>query len=98
MAQQTNPRRVERLTVPRRLQRLRRGGTPLQLLDLSLAGARVEHAEPLPDWRDFAVEFPEALGGGHVRAEVVWSRVADQTQVTQGRRWLAYQSGLTFPA
>ncbi len=98
MAQKTTRRRVERLTVPRRLQSLRRGGKQLQLLDLSLAGARIEHVEPLRVWGDLPLEFSEALGGGHVRAEVVWSRVLDQKQVTEGKRWLAFQSGLLFPA
>ena len=98
MAQKTTRRRVERLAVPRRLQSLKRGGKALQLLDLSLAGARIEHVEPLPDWSDLPLDFSEALGGGHVRAEVVWSRVLDQQQVAEGKRWLAFQSGLVFPA
>ena len=98
MAQKTTRRRVERLAVPRRLQSLKRGGKQLQLLDLSLAGARIEHVEPLPDWSDLPLDFSEALGGGHVRAEVVWSRVLDQQQVAEGKRWLAFQSGLVFPA
>jgi len=28
---------------------------------------------------------------------VVWSRVAEHKQVVEGRRWLAYQTGLAFP-
>jgi hypothetical protein len=69
----------------------------VQLLDLSLAGARIEHVEPLPDWSDFPMDLPGALGGGQVRAEVIWSRVSGHRQVIEGRLWLAFQSGLAFP-
>jgi hypothetical protein len=87
---------VQRLTVPPHLQGSGRAGKVVQLLDLSLAGARIEHVEPLHDWSSFPVDLPGALGGGQVRAEVVWSRVAGQRQIVAGRRWLAYQSGLAF--
>jgi len=97
MSQQTGHRRVERLSVPRHLRGLGRGGKAMQLLDLSLAGARIEHVEPLPDWSDFPIDLPGTLGGGQVRAEVIWSRVSEHRQVAEGRRWLAYQSGLAFP-
>ena len=43
------------------------------------------------------MDLPGALGGGQVRAEVIWSRVSGRRQLAEGRRWLAYQSGLAFP-
>jgi hypothetical protein len=97
MNKQSGHRRVERLTVPRHLRGLGRGAKMVQLLDLSLAGARIEHVERLPDWSDFPMDLPGALGGGQVRAEVIWSRVSGHRPVVEGRRRLAFQTGLTFP-
>jgi len=96
MIQQSRHRHVERLTVPPHLRGSGRGGKAVQLLDLSFAGARIEHVELLHDWGTFPMDLPRALGGGQVRAEVVWSRVLGQVQVVEGKRRLAYQSGLAF--
>ena len=90
-------RRVERLIVPRHIRGPGLGTGTVHLLDLSSAGARIEHLQPLPDWSSHPVDLPPALGGGRIRAEVKWSRVAGHNEVVAGKRWVAYQSGLAFP-
>jgi hypothetical protein len=97
MIEHSGHRRAERLPVPLpfRGPGLRTGA--VQLLDLSPAGARIEHGEPLRDWSSHPLELPRALGGGRIRAEVVWSRAAERKEGSEGKRWLAYQSGLAFP-
>ncbi len=89
-------RRVERLTVPRNFRGPGLETGTFQLLDLSPAGARIEHFEPFRDWRSHPIDLPSALGGGRVRAEVVWSRVSGRTQDVEGKGRLAFQSGLAF--
>ena len=69
----------------------------VHLLDLSPAGARIEHGEPLPDWSSFPMVLPRALGGGRVQAEVIWSRLAGRKRVVEGKGRLVYQTGLAFP-
>ena len=96
MIEHSGHRRVERLTVPRHFRGPGLGTGTVQLLDLSPAGARIEHIQPLRDWRSQPVDLPPALGGGQVRATVVWSRAAGHKEVVAGKRWLAYQSGLAF--
>jgi hypothetical protein len=96
MIEHSGHRRLERLTVPRHFRGPGLGTGTEQLLDLSPAGARIEHIEPLRDWSSHPIDLPPALGGGRVRATVVWSRAAGQKEVVAGKRWLAYQSGLAF--
>ena len=97
MLEQAGQRRVERLTVPRHCRGAGRGAQVVHLLDLSPAGARIEHGEPLPDWSSFPMDLPRALGGGRVQAEVIWSRLAGRKRVPEGRGGVVYQSGLAFP-
>ncbi len=89
-------RRVERLTVPRHFRGPGLGTGTVHLLDLSPAGARIEHLQPLRDWNSQPVDLPPALGGGRIRAEVKWSHAAGHEEAVAGKRWLAYQSGLAF--
>jgi len=97
MLEQAEQRRVERLTVPRHCRGAGRGAKVVHLLDLSPAGARIEHGEPLPDWSSFPMDLPRALGGGRVQAEVIWSRLAGRKRVVEGKGRLVYQTGLAFP-
>ncbi len=96
MIQQSGHRRVERFTVPRHFRVPGWGAETPQLLDLSPAGARIEHIEPLRDWSSIAIELPRPLGEGRLRGQVVWSRVAGHSPVVAGKPRLAYQSGLAF--
>jgi integrase len=84
MIQHSKQRRVERLSVPRHCRGAGRGATAVALLDLSPAGARIEHGEPLPDWSGYPMDLPRALGGGRVRAQVVWSRVPGHQPGVEG--------------
>jgi hypothetical protein len=43
------------------------------------------------------VELPRPLGGGQVRAEVIWSRLVGRERGGEGPSGLGYQSGLAFP-
>jgi hypothetical protein len=97
MSAPVEQRQAERLSVPRHCRAAGRGARAVELLDLSPAGARIAHGEPLRDWSDLAVDLPLALGGGQLRATVVWSRVAGQSAGDRGRAGLMYQSGLAFP-
>ncbi len=96
MIKHSKRRRVARLTVPPHLRGSGRGGKVVQLLDLSLAGARIEHVELLHDWGTLPMDLPPALGGGRVRGEVVWSRIPGNKPVIEGKPKLVYQSGLAF--
>jgi hypothetical protein len=97
MTKHSKQRRLERLHVPRHCRGAGRGASAVTLLDLSSAGARIEHFEPLPDWSGYPMDLPRALGGGRVRAEVVWSRVPGHQPGVEGNPKLVYQSGLAFP-
>ncbi len=97
MIRKSGRRHVERLTVPPHLRGSGRGGMAVQLVDLSLAGARIEHGAPLPDWSGYPMDLPRALGGGRVRAQVVWSRVPGHQPGVEGNPKLVFQSGLAFP-
>ncbi len=90
-------RQVERLNIPRHCRGGGRGGKTVHLVDLSAAGARIEHGEPLPEWRDLPLDLPRPLGGGQVRAEVVWSHLAGRDRGGESQGGLVYQSGLAFP-
>ncbi len=96
MIAQTEQRQVERLAVPRHCRGAGRDARGLDLLDFSPAGARIGHGEPLPDWAALALDLPPALGGGQLRAKVVWSRVTGRQEGGRGRGGLTYQSGLAF--
>jgi len=96
MIQQSGHRRVERLTVPRQFRGLGLGTETAQLLDLSPAGARIEHVKPLHNWTSYFIDLPDALGGNRVKVEVVWSQVSGHKPVDEGKRWISYQSGLAF--
>ncbi len=96
MIEQSEQRRVDRLNVPRHCRGAGRGAQVVYLVDLSPTGARIEHGEPLPDWRSFPIDLPPALGGGRIWAEVKWSRLAGRRQAVEGKARHAFESGLAF--
>ena len=96
MIEHSGHRRVERLPVPRPCRGPGLGTGTGHLLDLSPAGARIEHIQPLRDWSSHPVDLPPVLGGGRIWAEVKWSRVSGRKEVVAGQRGLAFQSGLAF--
>ncbi len=97
MIEHPDERQAERLPVPRQCRGVEREAKAMHLVDLSPAGARVEHGEPLSEWNGVPLELPPALGGGQVRAAVIWSQLAGRARGRAGKGALVYQSGLAFP-
>ncbi len=96
MREQAERRRAERLPLPRHCQG--GGHQAVRLLDLSPAGARIAHAEPLPEWRGVPLDLPRLGGRGQGRAAVIWSHLAGRERGGADPEGLVYQSGLAFPA
>jgi hypothetical protein len=89
-------RRVARVFVPRSL-----GGVELELrqvhlLDLSPAGARIEHEEHLHEGLVCYVDLPRTLGRIRLTGRVVWTRLRDTEQTLEGDRRSHYESGIEF--
>ncbi len=68
----------------------------VRLLELSSAGARVEHLAPLEAGLLCLVDLPPALGRGSLTGRVVWSRLHRHEQTPEGERRRYFQSGLTW--
>jgi hypothetical protein len=89
-------RRVARLGVPRGL-----GGGAVELrqvhlLDLSPAGARIEHEEHLHEGLVCYVDLPRPRGRVRLTGRVVWTRLRDTEQTLDGDRRSHYESGIEF--
>jgi hypothetical protein len=89
-------RRDARLFVPRVF-----GGVELELrqvrlLDLSPAGARIEHEEHLHEGLVCFVDLPRTLGRVRLTGRVVWTRLRDTEQTLEGDRRSHYESGIEF--
>jgi len=96
MTEMRERRHVARLFVPRSL-----GGVELELrqvhlLDLSPAGARIEHQGHLHEGLVCFVDLPRALGRLRLTGQVVWTRLFRGEQTLEGARHHYYQSGLAF--
>jgi hypothetical protein len=87
---------VARLSLPAELSGPGLEEEQVRLLDLSPAGARIEHCRPLPNWALCFLFLPPALGGVRLQGEAVWSRMVGQKQVAEGKRLVYYQSGVAF--
>jgi hypothetical protein len=71
----------------------------VQLLDLSLTGARIEYANLLRPGAVCAFELPPQLGSLALSSRMVWSHVIGGEHTPDGeRRRRRYQSGLVFVA
>lgn len=96
MTEMPERRRVARLFVPRRL-----GGVELELrqvhpLDLSAAGARIEHREHLHEGLVCFVDLPRALGRLRLTGRLVWTQLHKGEHTLEGDQHGYYQSGLVF--
>ena len=89
-------RHIVRLAVPSLLCSLGLQDEEVRLVDLSPAGARIEHDHRIPDWKKWFLVLPRALGGARLEGEVVWSRVAGVRKNAEGERQVFYQSGMVF--
>ncbi len=89
-------RRVIRLSVPRHLS----DPTPelrlVRLLDLSVVGARIEHATPLDRGVMCTVDFAPTLGRAQLPGWVMWTRPYKREPPVAGEAEVYYQSGLAF--
>lgn len=72
------------------------GTVGFRLLDLSLAGARIEHYEPLRLDSSWTVELPAALGTWVLSLRVIWTRVIGGKEPSSGGRSPRLESGLLF--
>jgi len=96
MTEMPERRRAARLYVPRHL-----GGLELELrqvhqLDLSPAGARIEHQGHLHEGLVCYVDLPRSFGRLRLTGRVVWTRLHKGEQTLEGDRHQYYQSGLAF--
>jgi len=96
MAKPSERRRVARLPIPSRFSGPGLAEQPVCLLDLSRAGARIEHVRPVPDWQLCSLTLPPALGGIRLQGEVVWSQMLRRKRGPRGLGQIYHQSGLTF--
>jgi hypothetical protein len=96
MDESPDRRRVARITVPWHL-----SGPGLELrlariIDLSPAGARIEHLEPLREGVSCVIDLPPTLGRIRLMGRVVWTGIRGGEQTLDGERRLHYQSGVAF--
>jgi len=96
MATKPDQRRVTRFAVPRRW-----GGGDLdlhvvRLLDISAAGARITHREPLHVGGIGYVDLPLSLGAIRLLGRLVWTRLKVTERTWDGDRRALYESGLEF--
>ena len=89
-------RRAARVNVPWHLSARVLESREVRILDLSTAGVRIEHVEPLRPGASCTFDLPPTLGSLQLTARVVWSLVRGGEQTLDGERSLRYQSGLAF--
>jgi hypothetical protein len=65
-------------------------------VDLSTAGARIEHQTPLDPGSTWGVELPLAFGSMNLQARVVHTGPVGDAKVRDADALLRYQSGLAF--
>jgi hypothetical protein len=89
-------RRAPRILIAGRLGGRARAILDVRILDLSIAGARIEHLSPLSPGAPCTLGLPPALGSLVLSARVVRSVVSGSEQSPGGKRLLHYQSGIEF--
>jgi hypothetical protein len=96
MAKGRERRQSARITVPSGFSVPGRASQRIRLVELSAAGARMEHPHPLQAGVVCFVELPPRLGGGTFRGRIVWTAVHRDEQTPEGDRHRYYQSGLAW--
>jgi hypothetical protein len=89
-------RGARRFLVAERLGGRAAAALEVRLVDLSLSGARIEHANPLRAGSVFYFEFPPTLGSLVLPVRVVHSTVVGREGAAEGGAPVRYQSGLRF--
>jgi hypothetical protein len=87
-------RHVARLFVPRHLGPVEMKLQEIYVLDLSPAGVRIEHREPLHEGSGCYVDLPPVLGRLRLTGQVVWTRPHKGEQTYEGESRVYYQSVL----
>ena len=72
------------------------GVRQVRLLDLSLAGAQIEHLDPLQPGVACALALPPPYGALNLSAQVVWCTVVGRKRKLGGESHLVARSGLRF--
>lgn len=96
MTEMPERRRAARLFVPRHLGGLELELRQVHLLDLSPAGAQIEHQGHLHEGLVCYVELPRPFGRLRLTGRVVWTRLHKGEQTLEGDRHSYYHSGLAF--
>jgi PilZ domain len=95
------PEDLERRAVPRtrlvnRPTTRARGVREVRLLDLSVAGAQIEHLDPLPPGVACVLDLPPPSEALNLPAQVVWCTVIGRKRKVGGESHLVARSGLQF--
>lgn len=96
MAEFRERRKARRIRIPSRPWGRILGALEFRLMDLCIAGARIEHQAPLEPGSTWRVELPLAFGSMNLGARVVHTGSVGDTQVRDADALLRYQSGLAF--
>jgi hypothetical protein len=96
MAEYSKKREVPRISIIGRPTTRARATLDVQICDLSLKGARIEHLSLLRPGSTCTLELPPPYGGMVLAAQVVWSRVIGTQEGHPGERHLRYQTGIRF--
>jgi PilZ domain len=96
MAEPWERRAVPRTRLPDRPDGRVRGLREVRLLDLSLAGAHIEHLDLVRLGARCTVELPPPFGALSLPAEVVWCTVIGRQRKPRDGSRLVAQSGLWF--
>ena len=70
----------------------------VRVVNLSLAGAMVEHAHPLAPGQPCILDLPGQEGEVHIRAHVVWSQLFSVSSGPERAQEQRYRSGIAFTA
>ncbi len=96
MSEELERRHVRRAVVTGRLTGRMSPLEDFRLLDISLAGARIEHLARLHPGDSCTLRFRAPARSLTLLAQVVWSTVIGREQLKEKLRSLRYQSGLRF--
>lgn len=89
-------RRVPRFRMPRPLHGRALSIIDLWVIDLSLAGARIRHSNPLGVGSTWALELPSELGSPILTARIVWTMPVSHPPAAGNSRSSRYESGVEF--
>jgi hypothetical protein len=97
MSEDQERRALPRTTVRGELFARLHDGRTVRLLDLSGAGAQIEHVAILRPAASCHLELPPSLGTLVLPARVVWCTVIGRKRTLKGESHLVARSGLRFP-